>query len=101
MDDKKQSLTTLKGGLALQDQLLNELDVAAKNMGQDFTEYGKKCVVNAIASLVIYTKQNGVSIADFDPTLVRLALQNIGYTELNIAAIPSECYFDIRQSYLT
>lgn len=98
MSDKKQELTTLTGGLKLQDQLLGELDSAAKNMGQDFTEYGKKCVVNAIASLVIYTKQNGVSITDFDPTLVRLALQNIGYTELNIAAIPSECYFDIRKT---
>lgn len=98
MNDKKQELTTLKGGLALQDQLLNELDVAAKNMGQDFTDYGKKCVVNAIASLVIYTKQNNVPFTEFDPTLVRLALQNIGYTELNIAAIPSECYFDIRKT---
>lgn len=97
MNDKKE-LTTLTGGLKLQDQLLNELDVAAKNMGQDFTEYGKKCVVNAIASLVIYSKQNQVAITDFDPTLVRLALQNIGYTELNIAAIPSECYFDIRKT---
>lgn len=98
MSDKKQELTTLTGGLKLQDQLLSELDTAAKNMGQDFTEYGKKCVVNAIASLVIYTKQNNIQINEFDPTLVRLALQNIGYTELNIAAIPSECYFDIRKT---
>lgn len=98
MNDKKQEVTTLTGGLKLQDQLLGELDSAAKNMGQDFTEYGKKCVVNAIASLVIYTKQNGITLQDFDSTLVRLALQNIGYTELNIAAIPSECYFDIRKT---
>lgn len=98
MNDKKQELTTLTGGLKLQDQLLSELDSAAKTMGQDFTEYGKKCVVNAIASLVIYTKQNGCTLNDFDPTLVRLALQNVGYTELNIAAIPSECYFDIRKA---
>lgn len=98
MNDKKQEVTTLTGGLKIQDQLLGELDSAAKNMGQDFTEYGKKCVVNAIASLVIYTKQNGITLQDFDSTLVRLALQNIGYTELNIAAIPSECYFDIRKT---
>lgn len=97
MDDKKQ-LAPLTGGLKLQDQLLAELDKSAKSMGQDFTEYGKKCVINAIAQLVITTKQQGIELTEFDPTLVRLALQNIGYTELNIAAIPSECYFDIRKT---
>lgn len=95
---ENKELVKVSGGLSLQNQLLAELDTSAKNMGQDFTEYGKKCVVNAIASLVIYTKQNNVSLNDFDPTLVRLALQNIGYTELNIAAIPSECYLDIRKT---
>jgi hypothetical protein len=97
MDDKKQ-LTPLTGGLKLQDQLLGELEKSAKSMGQDFTEYGKKCVINAIAKLVIDTKQQGYGLDSFDPTLVRLALQNIGYTELNIAAIPSECYLDIRNT---
>lgn len=97
MDDKKQ-LTPLTGGLKLQDQLLGELEKSAKSMGQDFTEYGKKCVINAIAKLVIDTKQQGYGLDSFDPTLVRLALQNIGYTELNIAAIPSECYFEIRNT---
>lgn len=97
MPDKKE-LTAISGGLKIQDQLLTELDNAANNMGQTFSEYGKKCVVNAIAQLVIYTKQNGCSLQDFDETLLRLALQNIGYTELNVAAIPSECYLDIRKS---
>lgn len=97
MKDKKQ-LVTVSGGLKLQDQLLAELDKSAQDMGQDFSDYGRKCVVNAIASLVIYTKEKGIELTEFDATLVRLALQNIGYTELNIAAIPSECYFDIRKT---
>lgn len=97
MPETKNSVTTLSGGLALQDKLLSELDVAAKNMGQDFTDYGKKCVVNAIASIVIHCKSEGSDLTQFDSNLLRLALQNIGYTELNIAAIPSECYLDIRK----
>lgn len=96
MDDKRNQVSTITGGLKLQDQLLGELNKAAESMGQDFTEHGKKCVINAIAQLVIITKQQGYGLDAFDPTLVRLALQNVGYTELNIAAIPSECYFEIR-----
>ena len=95
---KKVTENEPKGALKLQNQLLAELEVAANNMGQSFTNYGKKCVTNAIANLVIYCKNNGCELTDFEPTLVRLALQNVGYTELNIAAIPSECFCDIRNS---
>lgn len=98
MPETKNAVTTveLKGGLALQNKLLAELDKAANEMGQEFTAYGKKCMVNIVASLVIHCKTEGCELADFDANILRLALQNIGYTELNIAAIPSECFLDIR-----
>lgn len=85
-------------GQKLQVQLLDELDKSSQQMGQEFTDYGKKCVINAIAGLVSFCKSNGTKIEELDPILLRLSLQNIGYTELNYAAIPSEIYFDIRKS---
>lgn len=88
----------LSSGLSFQNTLINELNKSAESIGQQFTEYGNKCVLNAISALVIYCKNNGTEIKEFEPNLVRLALQNVGYTELNIAAIPSECYFDIRKT---
>ena len=91
--------TQLTGGLKLQDQLLKELDTAAENFGQEFTEYGRQCVINAISALVIYCKDKNIDLKELDATLLRLALQNVGYTELNFSAIPSECYFDIRKVY--
>lgn len=89
---------TLSGGQKLQKQLLLELEVSAQQMGADFTEYGKKCVINAIAGLVQVCKSQDIELKQLDPTLLRLALQNIGYTELNYSAIPSEVYFDIRKN---
>ena len=94
----KQEQQQLTGGQALQVQLLAELDKSSQAMGREFTDYGKQCVINAIAGLVAFCKQNNTAIQDLDPTLLRLSLQNIGYTELNYSAIPSEVYFDIRKT---
>lgn len=98
MIEKPKNEVALTGGQKLQAQLLQELESAADQLGKDFTDYGKTCVINAIAGIVIFTKSNGIKIEDLDPTLLRLALQNVGYTELNYAAIPSEVYFDIRKN---
>ena len=98
MGETKNAVVTaeLKGSLALQNKLLGELDKAATEMGHGFTEYGKTCMINAIAGLVVYCKNEGVESSEFDSSLLKLAIQNVGYTELNIAAIPSECFLDIR-----
>lgn len=84
--------------LKLQSSLLNQLETGAAEMGQPFSPYGKQCVVNAIAALILICKSKNIDLSQIDGTMVRLALQNIGYTELNVAAIPSECYFDLRKS---
>ena len=88
----------LTGGLALQQQLLGELDKANKDFGADFTPYGRTCAVNCIAGIVMFCKQNDIEIKDLDPTLLRLQVQNVGFTELNYASIPSEIYFDVRKT---
>ena len=97
MSEQKNEIV-VSGGQKLQKQLLQELEVNAQQMGQDFTDYGKKCVINAIGGLLQYCKSQGIELKQLDPTLLRLALQNIGYTELNYSANPSEVYFDIRKN---
>ena len=88
----------LTGGLALQNQLLGELEKANKDFGADFTPYGKTCAINCIAGIVSFCKANNIEIGNIDPTLLRLKVQNVGFTELNYASIPSEIYFDLRKT---
>ena len=94
----KKGEVALTGGLALQERLLNELDKANQEFGADFTKYGKTCAVNCIAGIVSFCKTNGIDLQKIDPTLLRLQVQNVGFTELNYASIPSEIYFDLRKT---
>lgn len=84
--------------LQLQAKLLDQLETGTQEMGQSFTDYGKQCVINAIATFLLQCKGQDIPFEQVDGTTLRLALQNIGYTELNMAAIPSECYFDLRKT---
>lgn len=95
----KKNEVALSGGLAIQEKLLSELDKANQEFGADFTPYGRTCAINCIAGIVSFTKSQGIEINKIDPTLLRLQVQNVGYTELNYASIPSEIYFDLRKTY--
>ena len=88
----------LTGGLAIQQRLLDELDKANQEFGANFTPYGKTCAINCIAGVVSFCKANGIEMSKIDPTLLRLQVQNVGFTELNYASIPSEIYFDLRKT---
>lgn len=88
----------LTGGLSIQTKLLGELDKANEEFGADFTNYGRTCAINCIASLVMFCKSKGIELTDIDPTMLRLQVQNIGFTELNFASIPSEAYIDLRKA---
>ena len=94
---KKKNEVALSGGLAIQEKLLNELDKANEEFGADFTPYGRTCAINCIAGIVSFCTNNGIDMKSIDPTLLRLQVQNVGYTELNYASIPSEIYFDLRK----
>lgn len=87
----------LTGALKVQSELMNELNVSSENNGVEFTDYGKKCVMNAISGLVTLATSQGISFNQINGSMLKLALQNVGYTELNYAAMPSEVYFDLRK----
>ena len=84
--------------LALQAKLLDQLETGTEEMGQTFSPYGKQCVINAISSFLLQCKGQDIPFSQVDGTTLRLALQNVGYTELNMAAIPSECYYNMRKT---
>lgn len=94
----KTETRALSGTLKAQNELVAELDLSAAETGVAFSEYGKKCVMNAIAGLVTMAQSQGIGFNQINGSLLKLALQNIGYTELNYAAMPSEVYFDLRKS---
>lgn len=87
----------LTGALKVQSELMNELNVSSENNGVEFTDYGKKCVMNAISGLVTLATSQGIDFKQINGSMLKLALQNVGYTELNYAAMPSEVYFDLRK----
>lgn len=102
-EEKKNNVATvgevkLNNGTQLQVTLINELDKGLEEMGAKFTDYGKQCVINAIAGLVTTCKNQKISFNDLDPTLLRLQLQNVGLTELNFNAYPPEVFVDLRKN---
>ena len=99
IEKKEKNEVALTGGLSFQTKLLNELDKANEEFGTEFTAYGKTCAINALASVVMFCKGKGIELTDLDGSMLRLQIQNVGFTELNMASIPSEAYIDLRKSY--
>ena len=98
LTNKNKNEVQVTGGLAIQQRLLSELDNANKEFGKDFTDYGRTCAINCIASVVMFVKSKGIDMTEIDGSMLRLQVQNIGFTELNMASIPSEAYIDLRKS---
>lgn len=96
---KEKNEVALTGGLSFQTKLLAELDKANDEFGTTFTPYGKTCAINAMASVVMFCKGKSIDLTDLDASMLRLQIQNVGFTELNMASIPSEAYIDLRKSY--
>ena len=87
---------TLSGAQELQVKLINEIEQANTQTGAVITEYGKRCIINAIGGLVQVCKSQEIDMQSLDGTLLRLQLANVGYLELNYSA--GEVYFDLRKA---
>ena len=80
-------------------ELVLKLEKGNKEIGEQFSEYGKRCVINAIAGLLTVCNQNDIKTNELNATTLQLQLQNIGFTELNYASSPAEVYFDLRMGW--
>ena len=62
----------------------------------EFSEYSKRCVINAIGAINTLLDTQGIGFGDIDQSNLTNILLNIAHLELNAIAQPSECYFQIR-----
>ena len=99
MENKKKNEIVLSAAQSLQVKLVDELDKTAEELGQEFTSYGKQCMINSISGVIALLREKNIDLKRVDTTILRLQIQNIGYTELNFATLPSEVYIDVRQNY--
>ena len=83
-----------------QEYLSTKLFGGAETMNVEYSDYGKKCAVNAIIATQSYLKSNNKSFKDVDVDLYLLTLHSIALTELNCAANPSEAYIELRGNVL-
>lgn len=63
-----------------------------------FSDYSKRCVMNAIGTIQQMLDKNGMNFSnpDLDQANLTGILLNVAHLELNAIAQPSECYFQIR-----
>lgn len=96
MEEKKELV--LSGTQKFQVDIVNLVDKGLEESGAKFTDYGRTCVINAMASFITVCRNNDYDLKKIDQTTLKIALQNVGFTELNFAATPAEAYFDIRKN---
>lgn len=95
------ALLDSKATAQFQVKLMNELTDSFQKLGAEVTPYGKECIINALGNLILTCKSNDIKLEDIDPIMLRANLRNIGLTELNCAAIPSEAYIDLRKTKIS
>ena len=95
---KKSEVVVTSKALVLQNKILAEIEKANEEFEVRFTEYGTRCAKNCLAGIITFCKNNSIPFENIDQSLLKLQVQNIGYTELNYASIPSEIYFDLRKT---
>ena len=83
-----------------QEYLSAKLFGTATEMEVNYTEYGKKCAINAIIATQSYLKGANKSFKDVDVDTYLLTLHAIALTELNCAANPAEAYIELRGNIL-
>lgn len=94
-EEKKEFKTNLtKVNEAYLPMITNQLE----NNNITLSEYSKSCVVNAISSINTVLDTNGITWGDasLDTNGVTQILLSIAALQLNAAATPRECYFQIR-----
>lgn len=64
----------------------------------EFSEYAKRCVMNAIGTINQMLDKQGLALnhPDLDQSNLTSILLNVAHLELNAIAQPAECYFQIR-----
>ena len=85
--------------LVITDKYIEKLRNFAQSTGSEFTDYEKRCVMNAIRTIDPMLMANNYSWNDFDVNNVMNVLQQTAFLKLNPSATPRECYYVVRKNY--
>lgn len=85
--------------LVITDKYIEKLRNFAQSTGSEFTEYEKRCVMNAIRTIDPMLMANNYSWNDFDVNNVMNVLQQTAFLKLNPSATPRECYYVVRKNF--
>lgn len=94
------SVPAFSKGQKFQVEIMQELEKSMNVVDVSFTDYGRKCVVNAIGQLILTCQNQSIKLEDINSILLKQQLQSVGLTELNCAGQPSEAYFDMRKTWV-
>lgn len=86
-----------KSALAKQTETYTNMMVSTfKNINVEYTEYQKICVANMIAKMSEILTSKEMTFKDIDSGNITSILSKCSMLKLNIAAVPAECYLQLR-----
>lgn len=91
---KKQPFTTALA--QIQDKFTNAVVNAGKAMNIQYNEYQSACMMNMLGKMQALAVENQLDILKMDYSQITNILQTVAMLNLNISAIPRECYIIIR-----
>lgn len=89
--------TQYKTALAKQTETYTNMMVSTfKDINIEYTVYQKICVANMIAKMNELLTKNSLNFKDIDGGNITTTLSRCAMLQLNIAAVPAECYLQLR-----
>ncbi len=85
--------------LVTANQYLEKLSAFAETTKLEFDKYQQTCVSNAVRAIYGVVGKSKYELEDFNVDNVVEVLQQTAFLRLNPSAIPSECYFIVRNNY--
>lgn len=82
----------MANAMAIQEQILGEIKKAGSSLGVDVSSYGMTCAYSATGAVLAFMATNNLTWSDVDYSVLKINIQRIALTELNVASYPPECY---------
>lgn len=81
------------------EQTVREIVESAKKVGFPLDDYQKQCGFIACGLASTTLQAQGISSREVDMVALKTSIENVAFTSLNGAAMPPECYVDVRRGY--
>ncbi len=85
----------------IQDKFTNAVVNAGKAMNIQYNEYQSACMMNMLGKMQALAIENQIDLLKMDYNQITNILQTVAMLNLNISAIPRECYLIIRNKRIS